>query len=117
MSDERLIRHVETGNDRGELTASFSWWDTFEELKGARLHGRDLFDQPTSLREELDAIEASDAEETEATTEVLIRMRVNTSSYARTEHIMGEIAQSLDWLAFDHSAILDAIWQEVPGDE
>jgi hypothetical protein len=113
MSDERLIRHVETGNDRGQLTVSASWWDEFHELKGARLHGRDLFHDLTALQDRAGQ-DGDESDELPELTEIVIRLRVNTGTYASAEHIMTEIGDSLGWLAFDHDAIYDARWQQVP---
>lgn len=108
MSEEKLIRHIEAGAERGELTASHSWWDEYRELKGERLHGRDLFEQTTLQARATD-------EEGDGTlpgiTEVVIRLRVNTGTYGTAEGIMEEVGESLGWLAYDHDAILDGIWR------
>lgn len=48
------------------------------------------------------------------TTDVTIRLKVNTDTYARLETIMQEVADALEWMTPDggHDAILAAEWEE-----
>lgn len=46
-------------------------------------------------------------------TTVNIRLTVNTHTYASVEGIMQEIAESLDWLIYDHDAIFSGEWDVI----